>query len=90
MPNMIVSTPYVLTLLDVACYRFIVPILQMMKTAHTIILSLSRPHSKAKIHDNSLHSPFHYPILYFFFLNTPDIRVNIVNRVLISQQELDH
>ena len=59
-------------------------ILQMMQLAKRNILSLPRPHSKAKIKDGCLQNSFHSTILFFFPL-IPGIRVNIVSRIFLSK-----
>lgn len=78
-----------LTLFLVALYKFIIPILQMLEVPWRIILSLSRPPSKAKVQDDCLQSPLHYTILNLFSLIFPDVRTNIVNTVFICQIQLD-
>ena len=63
----ILSTSWILTLLHTAFYKeFIMAILQMMQVAQRNILSLPRPHSKAKIKDGCLQNSFHSASLFFF------------------------
>lgn len=58
-------------------------ILQMMQVAQRNVLSLPRPHSKAKIKDGCLQNSFHSTILFFSLI--PGIRVNTASKIFLPK-----